>query len=122
MVTEFDRLIPELAQQWNNGTGIDANSWISCIGRYDHLLGYISILWPKFVLYDGCALQGLPDPKNDEDFMRALGGDKTAVERASSPWVCRRAGAAQGSTARLRGIAGILGKRLSSLIPQAMKR
>lgn len=122
MVTEFDRLIPGLAQQWNNGTGIDANSWISCIGRYDHLLDYISILWPKFVLYDGCALQGLPDPKNDEDFMRALGGDKTAVERASSPGVCRRAGAAQGSTARLHGIAGILGKRSSSLIPQAMKR
>ena len=80
MVTEFDRLIPELAQ-WNNGTGIDANAWISCIGRYDHLLGYISILWPEFALYDGCVFQGLPDPKNYEGFMEALGGNKTAVER-----------------------------------------
>ena len=80
MVTEFDKLIPELAQ-WNNGAGIDASSWISCIGRYDFLLGYISILWPAFVLYDDCVFPGLPDPKHYQGFMQSLGGDKREVEK-----------------------------------------
>ena len=80
MVTEIDRLIPELAE-WNNGAGIDANAWISCVGRYDHFLGYISLLWPAFVLYDNCVFQASPDPKNYQKFMEVLHGNKREVEK-----------------------------------------
>ena len=80
MRSDNNRLIPELAE-WNDGAGINVESWISCVGRYDHFLGYISILWPDFVLFDNCIFYGIPDAKSYQEFMEMLHGNKTEVER-----------------------------------------
>lgn len=73
------RLIPELAA-WNNGDGVDLVSWIGCIGRYDHALGYAAIFWPDFEFYDGCIFLRHPDPKTYQDWMVRCNNDRTAVE------------------------------------------
>jgi hypothetical protein len=43
----FRELIPEL-KTWNDGKGVDIETWIGCEGDHKHLIGYARILWPNF--------------------------------------------------------------------------
>lgn len=54
-MTDFARLIPELPD-WNDGRGIDRDSWLSGIGRFDHAVAYVTLFWPAFTLHDDCVL------------------------------------------------------------------
>ena len=62
--TDYNRLIPEM-EAWNNGKGIDVESWIRCSGNYQFAIGYSRIFWPRFVefekyiLRDGFSLDSL---------------------------------------------------------------
>ena len=38
---------------WNNGAGIDLESWVGCEGRFALAVGYAAIFWPVFVEFDG---------------------------------------------------------------------
>lgn len=44
-------------QAWNNGRGIDLESWVGCEGRFSLAVGYITIFWPDFVEHDGYILR-----------------------------------------------------------------
>lgn len=46
-------LIPEL-KAWNNGHGIDHETWVTIEGRVEFALAYTSIFWPEFILFNGC--------------------------------------------------------------------
>ena len=47
---------------WNNGAGIDLESWIGCEGRFSLAVGYASIFWPTFTLIEGYILpQGVSE-------------------------------------------------------------
>ena len=72
-------LIPEL-QAWNDEKGISLEGWINCIGRYDHIIGYATIFWPDFVLYEDCIFFETPDRKYYESWLAKYKGDKTRVE------------------------------------------
>lgn len=50
-MSKFEGLVPELSK-WNNGNGISLGDWITCIGRYDHFLGYLELVWPSFIVVD----------------------------------------------------------------------
>lgn len=68
-------------QEWNNGKGIDLESWVGCSGRFALAVGYITIFWPKFVEFDGYILrEGF-----SEEALRSFEGrenqDRKAVER-----------------------------------------
>jgi hypothetical protein len=51
--------------RWNNGSGIDLRSWISCVGNLDLAVGYTTIFWPTFevvgdyLLVEGCSKDSL---------------------------------------------------------------
>ena len=34
--------------RWNNGSGIDLQSWIGCVGNVDLAVGYTTVFWPAF--------------------------------------------------------------------------
>lgn len=53
---DFSELIPEL-QAWNGGAGIDAQSWIECVGNYEWATGYSLIFWPSFVRFGDYVLR-----------------------------------------------------------------
>ena len=38
---------------WNNGDGIDLETWISSEGNFSLAVGYASIFWPAFTLFEG---------------------------------------------------------------------
>lgn len=73
------RLLPEL-QAWNDGKGISIDSWLSCIGRFDHAIAYASLFWPDFVLHGEYLLIGKPDPEYFAQWIVTCDGNKTAVE------------------------------------------
>ncbi|MEO0467641.1 MAG: hypothetical protein AAF216_13955 [Pseudomonadota bacterium] len=33
---------------WNNGRGVDLESWVGCEGNFRLAVGYASLFWPKF--------------------------------------------------------------------------
>jgi hypothetical protein len=37
---------------WNNGQGIDLESWVGCEGNFRLVVGYASIFWPKFIEFE----------------------------------------------------------------------
>jgi hypothetical protein len=50
----------ELAE-WNNGKGIDLESWIGCEGRFSLAIGYATVFWPEFEENEGYILhKGVP--------------------------------------------------------------
>jgi hypothetical protein len=51
-----DSMKLELAA-WNNGTGIDLRPWIGCQGNFSLAVGYASVFWPEFVLFEGYVLR-----------------------------------------------------------------
>lgn len=56
METDFNQLIPEL-KDWNNGKGIDIESWIACVGNFQEAIGYSVIFWPSFNEIEGCIVR-----------------------------------------------------------------
>jgi hypothetical protein len=76
----FAELIPEL-QHWNNGTGIDVDGWIRCVGNFEHAIGYGRLFWPEFHEHDGCVFwKESFDEANYRHWLEATGGDKRATQ------------------------------------------
>jgi hypothetical protein len=65
---------------WNNGAGIDIKSWIGCKGDFSLAVGYASVFWPEFVLFEGYILL--------EGFSEASlrGFEEQKISRKSVEW------------------------------------
>jgi len=66
---------------WNNGKGIDLESWVGCEGNFSLAVGYASLFWPNFVEFDGYILR--------EDFSETSlrGFESQGNSRKSTEWV-----------------------------------
>jgi len=42
---------------WNNGRGIDLESWVGCVGNFGLAVGYTTFFWPEFVEFEGYILR-----------------------------------------------------------------
>ena len=73
--SDFAELISELPK-WNNGAGIDPESWVGCSGSFELAIGYSLVFWPRFVeidgyvLREGCSRQNLQSWKAGNDCER----------------------------------------------------
>jgi hypothetical protein len=77
---DFNILIPEM-KDWNNGRGIDIDSWIQCMANHKVLVGCSRILWPSFVEHDGCILLGDSiDEATYQGFLKSANGDRKVAE------------------------------------------
>ena len=76
---DFTKIIPEL-QSWNSGKGIDVESWIRCIGRFDHAVGYAHLFWPSFTLHDDCIMFSGFAVESYDTWMKQTSGRKQAVD------------------------------------------
>jgi len=79
MMKDISILIPELAE-WNNGNGIDVYSWISGVGQYDHAIGYTTIFWPSFSVYDDCVFRFSVTADIYKQWSMACNGEKESIE------------------------------------------
>lgn len=67
---------------WNNGSGIDLESWVGCAGNFSLAVGYAAIFWPEFTEFEGYIL-----PKGfSEASLRGFEG-RDGSTRKSVEWV-----------------------------------
>jgi hypothetical protein len=77
--TDFNNVIPEL-KDWNNGNGIDVDSWVQCVANHKILVGCARTLWPDFVeLDDGCIVIASREP-NWRGYLEKVHGDRKTAE------------------------------------------
>lgn len=76
---DIAKVLPEL-RSWNEGKGIDAESWIRCIGRFDHAVGYGHLFWPSFTIHDDCIMFSDFTVDSYDAWMKQTSGRKRAVE------------------------------------------
>jgi hypothetical protein len=78
---DFNALVPEMAR-WNEGRGIDIDSWICCVGTFEHAIGYGRLFWPSFLEHDDAVFfaQGFAE-ESYRGFMLQTSNDRRAVER-----------------------------------------
>ncbi len=43
--------------EWNNGEGIDLETWVSCSGNFSLAVGYASLFCPKFIEFEDYIIQ-----------------------------------------------------------------
>ncbi len=67
---------------WNNGAGIDIESWVGCEGNFSLAVGYTSVFWPEFVAFDEYILR----KGFSEDSLRGFEQQK-GIDRKSVEWV-----------------------------------
>lgn len=79
MRPDFNKLIPEL-KDWNNGKGIDPESWVGCAGNYRLAVGYSLIFWPKFVHFEQYVLREGFSEDALRGFEQQSGDDRQSVE------------------------------------------
>jgi len=78
----YKELIPELAEwEAQNNSQFEISDWISCVGDYEHAIGYMSIFWPNMYEYDGCVfIRSLPEKEHYETWLNQTKGNKKSVE------------------------------------------
>jgi hypothetical protein len=65
---------------WNNGKGIDLESWIGCEGNFSLAVGYTTIFWPDFVEFDGYILRDGFSEESLRAFEKQEAGNRKSVE------------------------------------------
>jgi hypothetical protein len=67
-------------QAWDNGRGIDLESWIACEGRFALAVGYATVFWPEFVELDGHIVRDGTSPENIATWASQEGATRESVE------------------------------------------
>ena len=80
---DWDALIPEL-RQWNNGKGIDPESWVGCEGNFRLASAYSLIFWPKFTELDGLVFRGEMDRETLAQWMQNCAGARRCGEATAN--------------------------------------
>jgi hypothetical protein len=65
---------------WNNGDGIDLESWIGCVGNFSLAVGYLSVFCPGFVEFEGYILREGFAESSLRGFEETCSGDRKAIE------------------------------------------
>jgi len=65
---------------WNNGAGIEIESWIGCEGNFSLAVGYVSVFWPEFILFDGYILRNGFSEASLQGFAQRQGTNRRSVE------------------------------------------
>jgi hypothetical protein len=64
---------------WNNGDGIDLETWHSCLGNYSSAVGYSTLFWPEFCKYNEYIFRAGVSPSIVRDW-ESTGITKEALE------------------------------------------
>ena len=77
--TDWNALIPEL-KDWNNGEGIDPETWVGCTGNFKLASAYSLIFWPSFSEMDGMVFRGQVDRETLESWKASCSNDPRRIE------------------------------------------
>ncbi|NYZ63416.1 hypothetical protein [Luteimonas deserti] len=74
-----DSMREELGR-WNNGAGIDLESWVGRMGNYALATGYLTLFWPDFVEHEGYILRRGFSEESLRGFEKQTGSRRKSVE------------------------------------------
>jgi hypothetical protein len=57
MAMDIPQSMQDQLAAWNDGAGIDLESWVGCEGRFALAVGYATVFWPTFVEFEGYILR-----------------------------------------------------------------
>ena len=83
MKADWDTLIPEL-KAWNNGKGIDPESWAGCKGNFQLAAAYSLIFWPDFTEMDGMVFRGQMTRERLDDWAKNCEGNRRSIEATAN--------------------------------------
>jgi hypothetical protein len=66
---------------WNSGKGIELETWVGCMGSFKLAVGYSTIFWPRFVLFEGYILRDGFKIESLRGCEAQCKGDRRSVER-----------------------------------------
>jgi hypothetical protein len=78
MTTDVPPSMKEELGAWNNGAGIDLESWIGCEGRFASAVGYSTVFWPEIEEIGGDVLRS----GTSEDSIRAWASQAGATRQS----------------------------------------
>jgi hypothetical protein len=70
----------DLLSQWNDGAGIDLETWVACEGRFALAAGYSTLYWPDFVKFDRYVLRKEFSEAALRSFENSPGATRQSVE------------------------------------------
>ncbi len=79
MIQPPSDMVAELCA-WNNGKGIDLESWVACSGNFRLAVGYSTVFWPRFVLFEDYILGEGFSIESVRGFEKQCEGDRRRVE------------------------------------------
>src|SRR5208282_5788612 len=79
MIQPPSDMVAELSA-WNNGRGIDLRSWVGCSGNFRLAVGYSTIFWPRFILFENYILREDFSVDSLREFENQRRGDRRSVE------------------------------------------
>jgi hypothetical protein len=82
-VESMIQLPPSMASElatWNDGRGIDLECWIGCCGGFDLAVGYTTLFWPNFVLFEDYILREGFSVESLRGFEKSCKDKKSGVE------------------------------------------
>jgi len=65
---------------WNNGSGIDLESWVGCEGRFALAVGYATVFWPSFAEIGGYVVRSGVSEDNIKSWELRDGATRQSVE------------------------------------------
>lgn len=80
---DWDVLIPEL-KRWNNGGGIDPETWAGCTGTFQLAVAYTTIFWPDFTEMDGMVFRGKMTRAMLDSWIKNCSGDRKNIEATAN--------------------------------------
>jgi hypothetical protein len=66
---------------WNDGRGITLEHWVGCKGNFSLAVGYSSLFWPEFVLFEEYILRKPFSEISLRGFANQDGATRASVER-----------------------------------------
>jgi hypothetical protein len=79
MIQTPSSMVSELSA-WNDGGGIDLESWVECIGDFKLAVGYSTLFWPKFVLFEDYILREGFNLESLRGFEKGRSDDQDPIE------------------------------------------
>ena len=62
---------------WNDGKGIDLESWVSSSGNFRLAVGYSTVFWPRFMLFEKRLVERAGNRSGDRLCCRAMSHAKS---------------------------------------------
>jgi hypothetical protein len=74
-----ESMVAELSA-WNDGDGIDLESWVQYAGNFKLFVGYSAFFWPRFTLFEDYILREGFSMQTLRGFERDQAGNKASIE------------------------------------------